>query len=214
MILVPRFIADYIRLILKIRKFPGRIIQSHMIADDVTIGNRTLIGEGVILGKGVTIGDYSYVNRGSLVASGTIGRFCSIAYNCQIGVDEHPTEHLTSSPWLCGPGIISEIPGWIDTSNPPVIGHDVWIGSQAIVLRGVNVGTGAIIAAGAVVTKDVAPYSIVGGIPARIIRKRFNEETINRLFHLRWWDMSDDQLRNIKELFMAGGNWQLLLDDN
>lgn len=82
-----------------------------------------------------------------------------------------------------------------------VVGNDVWVGHGAILLGEVRVGNGAILAAGSVVTKDVPPYTIVGGVPARPIRKRFSESVIQEVESLRWWDMSDAELERIKPLF-------------
>jgi acetyltransferase-like isoleucine patch superfamily enzyme len=81
------------------------------------------------------------------------------------------------------------------------IGNDVWIGANAVVVDGVTIGDGAIIAAGAVVTKDVPPYTIVGGVPAKIIRKRFSEAEINFLLDLRWWEKSDAWLQEYGKYF-------------
>ena len=82
-----------------------------------------------------------------------------------------------------------------DNKGDIVVGNDVWIGYEAVILSGVTIGDGAIIGARAVVTKDVPPYTIVAGVPARPIRKRFDEETIARLEQLRWWDWPEDEIR-------------------
>lgn len=82
-----------------------------------------------------------------------------------------------------------------DNKGDIVIGNDVWIGFEAVIMAGVHIGNGAIIGARAVVTKDVAPYTIVGGVPARAIRKRFDDATISRLESLRWWDWSKERIR-------------------
>ncbi len=82
-----------------------------------------------------------------------------------------------------------------------IIGNDVWIGSNVLIIGGIKIGDGAIVAAGAVVTKDVPPYAIVGGIPARIIRFRFDKEQINKLLELKWWNKDDDWLIKNNYLF-------------
>lgn len=127
----------------------------------------------VQVGRGVRIGPGTYVNSGS-IDSGDIGRYCSIGHDVHIGPTEHEYAHWTMSPYLARRA--GEAPS--DTERPgapPVIGDEVWIGARAIVLRGVRIGQGAVVAAGAVVTKDVPDYEIWGGVPARFIRRRFDE---------------------------------------
>ena len=93
---------------------------------------------------------------------------------------------------------------------PPEIGNDVWIGSRAIVLQRVRIGHGAVVAAGAVVTQDVAPYTIVGGVPARILRKRFDDDVIRSLADWQWWDQVDREPQVVAAMF-AADDWQELL---
>lgn len=186
-------------------------IASGNIASDVHLGASCAIYENCEIGHGVRIGSYSYVNRGSIVASGTIGQFCSIGYDCQIGMPEHPMDRISSSPFTYGRNNIFGLPSqWDDFPSPPAIGNDVWIGSHAIILQGVAVGDGAVIAAGAVVSKDVAPYSIVGGVPARVIRQRFAPNVIEKLVALRWWENVETTREMLAEL-MTAQDWQELL---
>ena len=97
-----------------------------------------------------------------------------------------------------------------DNKGDIVVGNDVWIGYEAVILAGVTIGDGAIIGARAVVTKDVPPYTIVGGVPAKPIRKRFNEETIDILLKLKWWDWSKEKIaKNIAAI--QSGNLGYLL---
>lgn len=116
----------------------------------------------------VTLGKGSYINSG-IVASGTIGNYCSIAYGCLIGPTEHRTDYWTTSPYEAkaygelADNTTRQVP-------PPIIKDRVWIGANVIILRGVTIGEGAIIAAGAVVTKDVPSQEMWGGVPARLIR--------------------------------------------
>ena len=126
-----------------------------------------------------------------------MGRYCSIAMGCAIGLMPHPTDWLSTSPTVYEPGCNE----WAKSFKHPmpaqddykidkprtVIGHDVWIGQNALILRGVNIGTGAVVAAGAVVTRDVPPYAVVGGVPARVIRMRSDDATIRRLLASQWW---------------------------
>lgn len=156
------------------------------------------------------IGAYSYLGGGDTVIRNVskIGRFCSIAPNVKIGLVEHPTECLSTSPIIWGGGQnIFDTLDYRDyltnnsesiancteilvnkTKKKTHIGHDVWIGEAAFVRGGVSIGDGAIIAARAVVTKEVPPFAIVGGIPARIIRFRFANDICTYLLKLKWWN--------------------------
>lgn len=103
-----------------------------------------------------------------------------------------------------------------ESSKKTIIGNDVWIGARAIILSGVKIGDGAIIAAGAVVTKDVEPYTIAGGVPAKPIRKRFTDEQIDALINLKWWDKDDMWMREYAAMFshieelIKGGHYESL----
>jgi acetyltransferase-like isoleucine patch superfamily enzyme len=125
----------------------------------------------VSVASGVTIGRGSYVNSGS-VDSGLIGAWCAIGYGVHIGPTEHCLTQWTTSPVLmAASGAPAE-----STDKPvaaPIIGHDVWIGSHVVVLRGVRIGNGSVIGAGAVVCQDIPPYSVAVGVPARVIKPRF-----------------------------------------
>jgi len=90
---------------------------------------------------------------------------------------------------------------YFDENVRTCLGHDVWIGARAIILDGVQVGSGAVVAAGAVVTKDVLPYTVVGGVPARVIRKRFPNDVIEALLAWQWWDFPEDVLKSLLPAF-------------
>lgn len=96
-----------------------------------------------------------------------------------------------------------------DNKGDIVIGNDVWIGYEAVILAGVTIGDGAVIGARAVVTKDVAPYTVVGGVPARPVKKRFSDGTIQRLLELRWWDWPKERIRENLEAIQRGWVWKL-----
>ncbi len=150
---------------------------------------------------------YHYpVNHERLV----IGKFCSIACGAKFLFNSanHALSPLTTYPFPIffeewGLDVEKVARAW-DNKGDIIIGSDVWIGYEAVILAGVTVGDGGIIGARAVVTKDVPPYTIVAGTPARIIRRRFSEETIERLLTLRWWDWPPEKIKTALPAIQAG----------
>jgi phosphonate metabolism protein (transferase hexapeptide repeat family) len=173
---------------------PDAEIEESTLGAYVEIGARTRISHA-------TLGDYSYIMEDGQVLFASIGKFCSIASNVRIHAPNHPTwrasqHHFTyrSDDYFEGEARDDAIFAW-RKEHAVTVGHDVWIGHGATITAGVTVGTGAVIAAGAVVTKPVAPYAIVGGVPARPIRMRFPEDIAERLLALAWWDWPHDRLQ-------------------
>lgn len=146
------------------------------------------------------LGRYSYVGYDSEVVNCDIGTFCSIANGFIAGGAKHPLEWLSTSPvfYDVGGGTNHHL-GYLSMEKTArtYIGNDVWIGSRAIILQGVHIETGAVVGAGAVVTKDVPPYAVVAGCPAKIIRYRFDNDVICRLLKSEWWLLPDNQLRKL-----------------
>lgn len=165
----------------------------HSTAPTVTVGRHTY-GEPVIptfAGSAVTV---------------EIGSFCSIAANVTLLLGGgHNTDWVSTFPIreVFGlPGRYEEHPVY---RGPTVIGNDVWIGRDALILDGVTIGHGAVVAARAVVTKDVRPYAVVGGVPAREIRRRFTDEQVGTLLDIAWWEWPDEQIvREVAALNGAG----------
>lgn len=146
------------------------------------------------------LGRHSYVGYDSEVINCEIGAFCSIANGIIVGGAKHPINWVSTSPvfYNVRSGTchhLGELP--MEMTTKTIIGNDVWIGSRAIIMQGLVIGTGAVIGAGAVVTKNIPPYAVVAGCPARIIKYRFNEDTIKSLLNSQWWLMSDKQLVKI-----------------
>lgn len=149
--------------------------------------------------KGTKIGLYSYIGEYTKVDPlVTIGRYSSIADNVLIGATKHPKNWLSTSPFQYDTWLDKEAPKYqFEISKETVIGNDVWIGSRVIVQSGVTIGDGAIIGSGAVVTHNIPPYAIAVGIPAKIIKYRFNEDTINKLLTFKWWNMPHDFIKKL-----------------
>lgn len=201
--LIPHWFSQYLRLWVAKSRFPHARIRSGWIHPTVEFGFDCTIHRGAqlqegaklgdcctihqdaVVGPGVTVGNYSYVNECARVESGSIGRYASIGPSVLIGAPEHDVGAFSTSPSLGGN---------LDKIGPK-IGHDVWVGAKAIILRGVRVGTGAVIAAGAVVTRDVPDYSIFGGVPAKKIRDRLDEADRLILLKSEWWELPHERLR-------------------
>lgn len=148
---------------------------------------------------------YSYVGVNSLINNCLIGRYCSIGPNVQIGLGQHPINYISTSPLFYTSKNIFNISTFKEDQYKQyavtVVKNDVWIGANAIIMDGVEIGNGAIVAAGAVVTKNVPDYAIVGGVPASIIKYRFNDEQIKSLSQTKWWDEDFEKLIKYKDYF-------------
>ena len=156
---------------------------------DVT---KSTLGEFVNIAKGAYIlssqvGSYSSIGRNSSLINCSMGKFCSVSWNVTVGATEHPYDHLSTHafPYIRQFGFAAQDKRIVQNVS---IGHDVWIGANAIIKPGLKIGNGAIIGAGAVVTKDVPAYAICVGVPAKILNFRFDNELISKLEKLQWWD--------------------------
>lgn len=141
-----------------------------------------------------------------------IGKFCSIASNVRFIMNggNHRTDWFTNYPFpVFGNGWETAMPDSWPNRGDTNIGNDVWFGHGATIMPGVTIGDGAIIATASVVTKDVAPYTVVGGNPAQVLRRRFNDDVIETLLELRWWDWDIEKITaNVKAI--CGGNIEVL----
>lgn len=168
--------------------------------DDASFGAYVEIGQGSRIAHS-SIGDYSYCDRFADIANTAVGKFANIAAFVRIGATDHPMDkaslhhfHYRSASYFDD---AADDADWFAhrRTRRTVIGHDTWIGHNAQVRPEVTIGHGAVVAGGAIVTKDVAPYMIVAGIPAKPLRARFSEPIAKRMLALAWWDWPHDQLR-------------------
>ena len=181
------------------------------ISKTSTFEGRNRIGRGsVVLNSSFGYG--SYIGNNCIIANTKIGRFCSIASKVEMITGTHPTKDFVSTH----PSFFSLNPpsgeSFVNVcrfdefrTTPSVlcleIGSDVWIGHNVKILEGITIGHGAIIGAGSIVTKDVPPYSIVGGVPAKTIRNRFDDEEIKALLRLKWWELPIERIKDMANDF-------------
>lgn len=173
-------------------------------------GNNRVGRGSVVLNSSFGYG--SYIGNHCVIANTKIGRFCSIASKVEMITGTHPTKDFVSThPSFfslnppSGESFVKERRFDEFRTTPSglslEIGSDVWIGHNVKIIEGVTIGHGAIIAAGSVVTKDVPPYAIVGGVPAKIIRNRFDDEDISALLQIKWWDFPVERIKNMANDF-------------
>lgn len=160
-----------------------------------SFGYHNIIYDNSILYR-VNLGDYSYIGGNCRVMHSIIGKFCSIGPNVWIGgLPSHPLNLKSTFPGFYQKdssfyGIEPEYDYHEQEFKQVIIGNDVWIGARAMIMDGVSIGDGAVVAAGAVVTKNVPPYAIVGGVPAKIIKFRFESPKIQEMLNSQWWNDS------------------------
>jgi len=181
---------------------PGADVRCSVLGRYVEIGEGSRILES-------RLGDYSYTDRYADIAYANLGKFVNVAAFARINPSEHPyhrasLHHFMYRSRYYWPGEPDEAAlfDW-RRSRPVTIGHDTWIGHGAVIMKGVRIGDGAIVASHSVVTKDVAPYCIVAGAPARFLKPRHPELVAERLHALAWWDWSHDMLRRALPDFRA-----------
>lgn len=152
-----------------------------------------------------TVGEYSYCGANDVIMHSSLGKFCSISWNVTIGPANHDYRLLTTHDFLyndyCGIKPIEVAPAYDRFTRKTRIGNDVWVGVGAVIVNGVSIGDGAVIGANAVVTKDVPPYAIVAGVPAKVIRYRFKEKMIEELLKLEWWNLPKEVIHDNYSIF-------------
>jgi len=178
-------------------KFGATIRDSHIAKESRLYADASLISS--------SLDSYSYVGDRSKISNASIGKFCSIGPDVLVGPGRHPTNFVSTCPIFYsnkGQLPVSFLQQSFYQEHIPIrIGNDVWIGARAIIMDGVDVGDGAVIAGGSVVTQNVAAYEIVGGIPAKHIKYRFDEAVIVSLQAIKWWEKDIDEIQTNLDFF-------------
>lgn len=201
-----------------IQKFFGLFLNKPVVPKGKTVGYSLVRSEksDVVLGRNTKVyppyflqhmqlGDFSYVAKNCSISHCSIGKFCSIGPNFCCGLGIHPNNGVSTSPMfystakqngmtLCSESKVAE-------TKQTVIGNDVFIGANVTVLDGVKIADGAVIGAGAVVTKDIPPYAVAVGVPAQVVKYRFDEDTIKALLEKQWWNGSEEDLNRVEQDF-------------
>ena len=154
--------------------------------------------------NGTLMGRYSYIGHDCFFINVEVGAFCSIADGCRVGGAMHPIQRVSSSPVFHeGKNVMKKNFCQLKSIETPktVIGNDVWIGANACIRSGVTIGDGAVIGMGAVVTEDVPPYEIWAGVPARFIKKRFDDDTVKKMLESQWWNWDDEKIVQLADRF-------------
>lgn len=179
--------------------FPKKRISKNSTIDNCEIEEFVKISQHSYFYKS-SVKSYTYFAGFNSVMNSRIGKFCSIGDYSIIGAGNHPVDFISTSPIFYSPhaqcGVTFSDGTYFEEMKETTIGNDVWIGAYSMIMSGVKIGDGAIIATGSFVNRDVEPYAIVGGTPAKLIRKRFSTEEINQLLTLKWWDKSEQWLRD------------------
>lgn len=194
----------------KLRNHKIYISISSRVSFDSILDSNVKIFDNCKIGN-CKIGSYTYIGIDSVFERTEIGSFCSIGPGVMCGLGTHPSNFVSTYPGFYSNNAAGSV--WFGASHhfiehkKTIIEPDVWIGARAIIMGGLTIGTGAIIAAGAIVTKNIPPYAIVGGVPANIIKYRFDELTIQKLLVTKWWTKDESILRKFAHEMNNPSNW-------
>jgi acetyltransferase-like isoleucine patch superfamily enzyme len=177
------------------------------VSRDSTLSEYTKIYKHALVIRS-SLGRFSYLNVGARLVNCRVGSFCSIGPEALIGgLGRHPTRWISTHPsfysTLNQAGMSFASASHYEELAEVTVCNDVWIGARAVVLDGVTIGNGAIIGAGAGITRDVEPYSVVAGVPARLVRKRFSDSDVALLEEMQWWNWPVDKLREMAPAFLS-----------
>lgn len=194
----------------KAKIYKDALIRHSVVDDYVTCGDNTFIDKSILREhcevsrrceiQDIELGAGSYIGSNSLVKFTKIGKYNSISWNVSIGGSHHNYKSASMYNHYWWKRVFDEDFEDAEQGLFGHIGNDVWIAAGANILRGVNIGDGAVIGAGAVVLHDVEPYAIVAGVPARVIKYRFDEQTIQRLLKIKWWDWPHEKIKKNAKL--------------
>ena len=185
----------------------GKIIGYSLVRSEkanVDIGQNTKVIAPFFL-RDVQLGDYSFIAKNANVSNCVIGKFCSIGPNFCCGLGIHPTNGISTAPMFYSTakqnGMTLCKENKVEESKQTIIGNDVFIGANVTVLDGVKIGDGAVVGAGAVVVNDIPPYAIAVGVPAKVVKYRFDEATIKALLEKQWWNLTEEELKRVELYF-------------
>ena len=164
-----------------------------------SFGKSNRIKKHVFIHEFTTIGSYNYIGSYTQILNAKIGNYCSIAPSVKIGQSNHDLTCISTSTFIAGGD--HGVTNFNKIDKPAIIENDVWLAANVVVKQGVSIGTGAVIGAGSVVTKDIPPYEIWGGVPAKFIRKRFEDEIAEKILESCWWELPPSEaIQKCKEL--------------
>lgn len=201
-----------------IQKWIGGLLNAPIIPRGKTVGYSLVRSEWADVEEGkscrvyppfflhdVKLGDYSYIAKNCNISHCIIGRFCSIGPNFCCGMGIHPTKGISTAPMFYSKakqnGTTFCVENKMEEYKQTTIGNDVFIGANVTVLDGIHIADGAVIGAGAVVTNDIPPYSVAVGVPAKVVKYRFDEKTIEALLEKQWWNGTEEDLKQVERNF-------------